>query len=198
MPREESFPIPLRYIDVKVTSTTVDVILECGMDAYWNMEGNRDLSDSWTGFTRFTILDEKPPDGYTWCGVRLTKKQTTSRPDYLWPEIWKDMSDAAQRKRKTKWAIGKPKLDNAGRLRGTYFFDPEDEEFKLIMKDARRNLDIPMTAAMPCKIRRRNDKETCRTPDARKTKYACIVEADESSRKRMDGTPRKNPEDTKH
>ena len=48
---------------------------------------NRDLSDSWTGFTRFTILEDKLPDVYTWSGVRFTKKHTTSRLDYLWPEV---------------------------------------------------------------------------------------------------------------
>ena len=35
------------------------------------------------------------------------RKQTTSRSDYLWPEIWKDMSAAAQRKEKQKWAVEK-------------------------------------------------------------------------------------------
>ena len=34
-----------------------------------------------TGFTQFTLLDEKPPDGYTWSGGRLTRKQLTSRPE---------------------------------------------------------------------------------------------------------------------
>ena len=29
-------------------------------------------------------------------GERLTRKQTTSRPDTLWPEMWKDMSDGAR------------------------------------------------------------------------------------------------------
>ena len=33
------------------------------IDDYWNIDGPRDLSDSWTGFTQFTLLDEKPPDG---------------------------------------------------------------------------------------------------------------------------------------
>ena len=33
------------------------------IDDYWNIDGPRDLSDSWTGFTEFTSLDEKPPDG---------------------------------------------------------------------------------------------------------------------------------------
>ena len=85
--------LPLRHIDVtRATSTTLNVIFERRIDDYW------DLSDSWTGFTRFTVLDEKAPDGKTWSGERLTKKQTTSRPDYLWPEIWKDMSEAPQLK----------------------------------------------------------------------------------------------------
>ena len=41
---------------------------------YWNVDGDREMSVTWTGFTRFTILDEKPPDGQTWSGERLTKK----------------------------------------------------------------------------------------------------------------------------
>ena len=44
------------------------------------------------------------------------------------------MSDASKRKYKQKWAIQKPKLDNARRLRGIYFIDPDDEDFKDIMK----------------------------------------------------------------
>ena len=41
----------------------------------------------------------------------------------------------------------------------------------------------------------RCERETCRTPDARKTKYACIVEADESTRTRLEGTLQKDHED---
>ena len=29
--------------------------------------------------TQFTLLEEKPPDGYMWSGRRLTRKQLTSR-----------------------------------------------------------------------------------------------------------------------
>ena len=152
------------------------------------------MSDTWTGFTRFTLLNEKPPDGYTWSGGRLTRKQTTSRPDTLWPDMWKHNSDASKRKEKQKWAIVKPKLDNARRLRGIYFIDPDDEEFKDIMKNARTKLEISMPAVMPCNFQREKYRETCRTVE-HKTKYACIVEADESTRKRMEGSPRKNHQD---
>ena len=96
-PREESFPIPLKYIDVtRTTHTNLEVKQEKRIDDYWNIDGSRDLSLPWTGFTQFTLLDEKAPDGYTWSGERLTRKQLTSRPEYLWPELWKSMGKHAK------------------------------------------------------------------------------------------------------
>ena len=54
-PREESLPIPLKYIDVsRTTCTNLDVKLEKRIDDYWNIDGSRDLSDPWTLFTQFT------------------------------------------------------------------------------------------------------------------------------------------------
>ena len=50
------------------------------IDDYWNVDGNRELSDEWTGFTRFVLLNERPPDGYIWSGRRLTRKHTTPGP----------------------------------------------------------------------------------------------------------------------
>ena len=103
-PREESFPIPLKCFDVsRTTHTNLDVKQEKRIDDYWNIDGSRDLSDPWTGFTQFTLLEEKPPEGYMWSGEWLTRKQLTSRPDHLWPEIWKTMGQNAQLKEKQKW-----------------------------------------------------------------------------------------------
>ena len=79
-PREESFPIPLKYIDVSRTScTNLDVKQEKRIDDYWNVGGSRDLSDYWTSFTQFTLLEQKRPDGYMWSRRRLTRKQVTSQ-----------------------------------------------------------------------------------------------------------------------
>ena len=62
-PREESFTIPPKYFDVtRTTQTNLDVKQEKRIDDYWNIDGSRDLFDSWTGFTQFTLLEEKPPD----------------------------------------------------------------------------------------------------------------------------------------
>ena len=52
-----------------------------------------------------------------------------------------------------------------------------------------------MPVAMPCKLQPDKYRETCRTVEEHKTKYACIVEADESMRKRMEGSQSKNHED---
>ena len=42
-PREESFPLPLKYIDVyRTTHTNLDVKQEKRIDDYWNIDGSRD------------------------------------------------------------------------------------------------------------------------------------------------------------
>ena len=88
-PREESFPIPLKYIDVsRTTHTNLDVKQEKRIDDYWNIVGSRNLSDPWTGFTQFTPLEEELPEGYE----EIERENSlTSRPDHLWPKIWKTM-----------------------------------------------------------------------------------------------------------
>ena len=129
-PREESFPIPLKYIDVsRTTQTNLDVMQEKRIDDYCNTDGSRDLSDPWTSFTQFTLSSEKPPEGFLWSGWRLTRKQLTSRPDHLWPEIWKTMGRNAKLKEKQNWSNERLHLENARELRGIYFINPEDINF---------------------------------------------------------------------
>ena len=152
-PREESFPIPQKFIDVsRTTHTNLDVKQEKRIDDYWNIDGSRDLSDPWTGFTQFTQLDEKAPDGYMWSGGRLTRKQLTSRPDHSWPELWKSVGKHAKLKEKQKWSEEKLHLENARKLRGIYFIDPEDTEFKETVMNARKKLETSVAPAMHCKI----------------------------------------------
>ena len=196
-PKEESFPLPLKYIDVtRTTHTNLDVKQEKRIDDYWNIDGSRDLSDSWTGFTQFTLLDEKPPDGYTWSGGRLTRKQLTSRPDHLWPELWKSMGKNAKLKEKQKWAEEKIHLDNARKLRGIYFIDPEDKEYKETIKNARKKLETSVALAMPCKASTKGKHRATRgKSNDIKSKLACILEANESTRMRMGHSQPHNHED---
>ena len=67
-------------------------------------------------------------------------------------------------------------------MRGINFIDPEDKEFKETIKNARKKLVTSVAPAMPCKI-----MKNCGSGGSNKikTKLACILEADESTRMRM-------------
>ena len=59
VPKEETFPIPLKYIDVtRASFTNLDVLQEKRTDDHWNEDANRSLSDSWKRFTKFTLFEE--------------------------------------------------------------------------------------------------------------------------------------------
>ena len=189
-PREGSFPIPLKYIDVsRTTHTILDVMQESRIDGYWNVDGSRDLTDYWTGFTQFTLLQGKPPDGYMSSGWRLTRKQLTSRPDYLWPELWTKLGRNAKLKERQKWSHEKPQLDNARRLPGIYFIYPEDKEFKETIKNAHKKLETSVAPAMPRKMSKNNQNWANGGKSNKiKSKLACILVASESARLRMGET----------
>ena len=166
--KEESFPIPMKNIDVtRTTFCITGRIVGENMEDYWNVDGEKELSDAWTGFTRFILMKERPPEGYTWSGEGLARKQTTSCPDDAWPDMWKFMSDAAKKKAKRRLATEKPKFDNASQLRGIFF--------KLKMKAGRRKLEVPTPAAMLCKIRVKSSGETHRNVGERKTNTLVLL-----------------------
>ena len=97
-------------------------------------------------------------------------------------ENWEEMHSCGRSKNE------KPKLDNARKLRGIYFIDLENKEFKETIRNARKKWETPVTPAMPCKT-----SNTCKHAwsDTRgrtneiKSKLACILEASESTRLRM-------------
>ena len=80
-------------------------------------------------------------------GGRLTRKQLTSRPDHPWPELWKSMGKHAKLKEKQKWSEERIHLENDRKLRGIYFIDPEDTEFKETIKNARKKLETSVARA---------------------------------------------------
>ena len=92
------------------------------------------------------------------------------------------MGKHAKQKERQKWSEEKLHLENAGKLRGIYFIDMEDKEFKETIKNARKKLETSVAPALPCKI-----ANFCGSGASNKiqTKLACILEADESTRLRM-------------
>ena len=92
------------------------------------------------------------------------------------------MGKHAKLKEKQKWSNEKIHLQNERKLRGIYFIDSDDTEFKETIKNARKKLETSVAPAMSCKI-----MKNCGSGASNKikSKLACILEADESTRMRM-------------
>ena len=97
------------------------------------------------------------------------------------------MGKNAKLREKQKWSHEKPLLDNARKLRGIYFIDPEDKKSKETIKNVRKKLETPVAPAMPCRLSK--DNKNCGKGGEKsnkvKSKLACILEASESTRLRM-------------
>ena len=98
VPKEETFPTPLKYTDVtRATYTNLDVLQEKHKDDYWNAEANR------TKFIRFLdriqknhlIERETSKMIYVVGSGRLTKIQATTGHENVWPEVWTNIGKAA-------------------------------------------------------------------------------------------------------
>ena len=118
----------------------------------------------------------------------------------LGQKLWKPL----RKKKNRNGAIETPKLENARTLKGIYSIDPNDEEYKHIIKNARNKLEIPMADPMPCRrsessrvTRAVNLKRAKASEKIQKMKFDCNVEAHESKRPRMDSVKKKNHEDHK-
>ena len=66
------------------------------------------------------------------------------------------MGRNAKLKEEQKLSNAKLHLGNAQKLRGIYFIDPEDKEFKETTKNARKKMEPSIAPAMPCKIMKKN------------------------------------------
>ena len=186
-PREESFPIPLKNIDVsRTTHTNLDVKQERRIDDYWNIDGTRDLSDSWTGFNQFFSFRRETSRRIYVVRVETVMKAVNIQTRLFMARTLDEIGKNAQLKERQKWSHEKSKLDNARKLRGIYFTDPEDKEFKETIKNARKKLETPVAPAMPCKTRKNSQYVvTSGKSNVIKSKLACILEASESTRLRM-------------
>ena len=94
-----------------------------------------------------------------WSRVRLTKQLATSRPDILWPQNMEKHVKELQDEGETK--LGK--LEIARRLRGIYFIEPEDEEFKDIIKNARNKLQV-LQQLLLCFAKKDEGWKVCEDP----------------------------------
>ena len=77
VPRERTLPIPLKYIDVtRAASASLDVMLEKNVDDYWNVDGDRELSDTWDKVSPNSLFPERKTTGWICMDREETDKKT--------------------------------------------------------------------------------------------------------------------------
>ena len=159
--RKKHSSIPLKYIDVtRSTHTDLDVMQEKRVDDCWDVDSNRSLSDSWKGFTKFTLLKEKPPKRYMWSRGEIDKIQINYHYQIMCGQKYGRKLVKPLRIEKNK--NGKTTSQNSTMFEdwgGIYFIDPDDQDYKeTISKMRGENWKDPVAAAMPCKRRKAKKK----------------------------------------
>ena len=98
VPREESYPIPLNYIDVKKRNLcrSGDCTKKRICD-YWDVEI---CQGHGLDFIRFTLWSETLLKGYNQPGGRLMRK--SSRPDHIWTDALTRIWESSLRKKETR------------------------------------------------------------------------------------------------
>ena len=183
----ESFPIPLGYIDVaRRTNTTLDVLLESRLDDWRNNDGGRDLSEPWTSCAQFTLLNGKTSRTDT-CGPKSGWHKIKQHQDPITcgqkscqegQKLLNGEKKAALGYRETE-ARQCAKVDR-------HIFHRSGWHIQFQETMEKRASELPMESAMPCKKKNYQRSETFGEYDNRKSKHACIVEAHESTRKRLE------------
>ena len=94
----------------------------------------------------------KPPakDGHKWVMGRLTKIQKTTRPDNLWPEIWKRLGKKQKQQEIKNWEEESAARDAARKKRGIDKIETSEiETYLKLIAEAKEKCNLPEAPAMP-------------------------------------------------
>ena len=188
-PREESFLFHW------ITLTSPELHIQIWMSSKWNASM---IIGTSMGQEICLILGQvslnliywkkKPPNGFLWSGGRLTRKQLTSRPDHLWPELWDKMGKNAKLKEKQKWSHEKLILKTHENCEGSISLTRKTRNSRRLLRMLVRNWKHRLLLLCNAKSWRAIRIVGVAHPTKSKTKLACILEASESTRLRMGET----------
>ena len=127
-------------------------------------------------------------------------KDSKRLPDQIMYEVWTKLGKAAQNREKQERAKETPELDNARRLRGIYFTDPDDEEYKANSQKREEKHGKTYGASHAVQKDNRASRKWLRSRnwDPRripKKVYGCVVDSHESTRQPAESSQSKNHED---
>ena len=162
------------------------------MHDYWNVDGEMRIIRCMDRLHKIHLIERTPPDGKTWSREETYEETNNLKTRQCMARYVEAFtSDASKSKAKAKdGSIEKPKTRQCHKTdeEKTSSGNQTMKSSSVIMKATRRKLEVPMTAAMACKTPI-NGRVVTPAAVLRniKTKYACIVEADESMRIRLVG-----------
>ena len=180
----------LWYIDVIWrTHATLDVLLGSRVDDYWKIDGDRNLSEPETGFTQFTIFNENfltdtRGPGSGWQGPIISGQK--------FGQVCRKLLNI---KKNSTGQLKKPNLDNAGLFEGHLIHGSRWHRGQGLHEN--RAQKVGGNPSCLARFKNLGHGETCgeNKSNTRRSKYACIVEAHRSTRKRIGKTQQKNHED---
>ena len=156
VPTDEDCPIPVKYLDVmRTTHTDVETPQsEVRIEDHWTEpDAQRALSSDWTGKTCFDLLRPKPPPGFSYVEGRLTRIQTTSRPDNVYPEFWRTMSRKMKGEAIRQWETISKAREAARKKRGNFHIPADELDlYHRKLAEVRNELSEPAAPAMPLGI----------------------------------------------
>ena len=161
VPKEATFPIPMWYIDVTRTAYVTGRNVGENIEDYWNVDGERELSDAWTGFTRFILIHETPPDGYPWSGRGDWRENKQPLAQTVYGQKCGRICQMQQRRKQNK--------DGLSRIQSSTMLD-NWEEYSLLSQTMKNSSSQAKPLVESWKFRcqqqclAKTDKEQWRTP----------------------------------
>ena len=122
----------------RTTCTNLDVKQEKRIEDYWNIEGSRELFDSY--FTQFTLLEEKFPNGYLWFRSRLTESSQHPRRIIYVQNSSRNWEEMPNWRRDKRMKIKVPWCQKI--TRNLCRWPRGDKEFKKTIKNARAKMFV--------------------------------------------------------
>ena len=165
----------------------------------WYKASGLPRSENASRKTTFTVLKE------TSNGIHVVRVETDKNSSnyQIWEFVaWNLIQNGKSRSGERKANMGKreAKTRQCSKIERHLFHRSGRCEYQETIKNARRKLKVPMEAAMPCKKKRtkkrsgsqETEAKSCESNMIPKTKHACIVEAHESTRQRLESSPPKD------
>ena len=180
----------------------MDLLQEQRVDDCLNVDANRSLSDSWKGFTKFTLMKEKPPKGNMCRRRRLTQIQATTRPENLWSEVWSKNWEKPIRRKRSK--NGQTRSQSSSMFEDWEAFISSIQKMVKIKKPSKtQERRWKFQWRRQCLAKRNKEalgfgrlkRRVIESNNIPETTHACIVEAHESTRKRLESYLPKGHED---